>query len=298
MSSSLVDVGDTRLYVEERGSGLPLFVLHGGPGLDHTMFGSCLDPLGDSCRLLLVDQRAQGRSEPSDPSTWTIERMAADVTALAAALGLDRYAVLGHSFGAFVALQHAVDFSGQPAATIVSSGVPSERLLMSFVEANLAAFEPVELREQVAASWEREQTASSSEEVLELLRDQLPFHFADPHDALIEAMGEGLAEGVYSPDVLRHFSSAGYGGLELEARLGDVRHPVLVLAGRHDRVCSVDAAEAIAAGIPGAQLTVFEEAGHMTFVEQNAPYLRAVGDFLGRHQLISPQDAGSSAQHP
>src|SRR3954449_13053964 len=209
----LVDVGDTRLYVEERGSGsLPLVVLHGGPGLDHTMFGAYLDALGDACRLLLVDQRAQGRSDASDPQTWTIAQMAADVTALAAALHLDRYAVLGHSFGAFVALQHAVDFSGQPAATIVSSGVPSERFLMSFVEVNLAAFEPVELRQQVTASWEREQTASSSEEVLELLRDQLPFHFADPHDARIEALGEGLAEGVYSPDVLRHFSSAGYGG--------------------------------------------------------------------------------------
>src|SRR3954470_18520230 len=103
----LVDVGDTRLYVEERGSGsLPLVVLHGGPGLDHTMFGPYLDALGDACRLLLVDQRAQGRSERCDPSTWTLEQMAADVSALAAALQLDRYAVLGHSFGAFAALQH------------------------------------------------------------------------------------------------------------------------------------------------------------------------------------------------
>jgi proline-specific peptidase len=296
---SLVDVGDTRLYVEERGEGsLPLFVLHGGPGLDHTMFGAYLDPLGDACRLLLVDQRAQGRSEPSDPQTWTIERMAADVTALAAALGLERYAVVGHSFGAFVALQHAVDFSGRPTATIVSSGVPSERFLMSFVEANLAAFEPVELREQVAASWEREQTASSSEEVLELLRDQMPFHFADPHDAAIDAIGDALSEGVYSPDVLRHFSSAGYGSLDLEDRLADVRHPVLVLAGRHDRTTSVEAAEAIAAGIPGAQLTVFEESGHMTFVEQNAPYIRAVADFLGRHGIVFSHDAGSLGEHP
>src|SRR3954447_2021282 len=295
----LVDVGDTRLYVEERGTGsLPLVVLHGGPGLDHTMFGSYLDALGDACRLLLVDQRAQGRSEASDPKTWTIAQMAADVTALAGALSLERYAVLGHSFGAFVALQHAVDFSGQPAASIVSSGVPSERFLMSFVEANLAAFEPVELREQVTGSWEREQTATSSDEVLELLCDQLPFHFADPRDPLIAALSEGLAEGVYSPDVLRHFSSEGYCSLELEERLGEVRHPVLVLAGRHDRTTSVEAAEAITAGIPGAQLTVFEEAGHMTFVEQNAPYIRAVSDFLGRHELISSQDAASSAQRP
>ena len=75
----LVDVGDTRLHVTERGTGeLPLFVLHGGPGLDHTMFGSYLDALGDLCRLLLVDERATGRSDPSPPETWTLERQAAD----------------------------------------------------------------------------------------------------------------------------------------------------------------------------------------------------------------------------
>src|SRR4051794_40350719 len=192
----LVDVGDTRLYVEERGAGsLPLIVLHGGPGLDHTMFGAYLDALGDACRLLLVDQRAQGRSEASDPRTWTLAQMAADVSALAAALHLERYAVLGHSFGAFVALQHAVDFSGQPAATIVSSGVPSERFLADFVTANREAFEPVELREQISASWEAERHVTSSQEIAELLADQLPFHFADPQDARIAEYAEATADG-------------------------------------------------------------------------------------------------------
>src|ERR671919_684715 len=104
----LVDVGDTRLHVEERGGGdLGLIVLHGGPGIDHTMFGDWLAPLG-------------------------------------------------HSFGALIALQHAVDFSGRPAGTVISSGAPSERLLMSHVERELERFEPVELREQVQASWARE----------------------------------------------------------------------------------------------------------------------------------------------
>src|ERR671934_1815161 len=149
----LVDVGDTRLHVTERGSGaLALFVLHGGPGLDHTAFGSYLDALGDLCRLLLVDERGTGRSEPSAPETWTLERHAADVEVLAAELGLDRYAVLGHSYGAFIALQHAVDFPGRPVATIVSSGLPGARYLER-VKQQFAAFEPAELREQVTESW-------------------------------------------------------------------------------------------------------------------------------------------------
>src|SRR3972149_9758404 len=104
MSGRRAPLGDPRLYVEERGVGYPLLVLHGGPGLDHCMFGDYLDPLGDAYRLTFVDQRSQGRSDRGPERTWSLGQMAADVSALAQALGLGDYAVLGHSFGSFVAL--------------------------------------------------------------------------------------------------------------------------------------------------------------------------------------------------
>ena len=71
----LVPVHDTHLYVVERGApdGLPLLLLHGGPGLDHTEFGDYLDSLGDRYRLVLVDGRNQGRSDrDTDPASWTL----------------------------------------------------------------------------------------------------------------------------------------------------------------------------------------------------------------------------------
>jgi len=278
----LVDVGDTRLHVVERGAGeLALLVLHGGPGLDHTMFGSSLDSLGDVCRLLLVDQRSQGRSDRT-PDGWSIAQMARDVAALALSLDVRRYVVLGHSFGAFVALQHAVDFPARPAGTIVSSGVPAVKYLNAHVEHSLATFEPLELREQVTASWERETQARTQEDAAQIIRDQLPFHFADPRDPRIEEVLEAMSEAVYSPEVLSHFADLGYGGIEVEDRLATISHPVRVLVGRHDRACSVEAAEAIAAGAPAARLVVFEESGHMAFVEENDAYTGAIREFMGR----------------
>jgi proline iminopeptidase len=280
----LVDIGDTSLYVVERGSagGYPLLVLHGGPGDDHHEFGDYLDPLGQEHRLLLVDQRGQGRSGPADPRTWTLEQMAADVVTLAKALSLDRYAVLGHSFGSLVALQNAVDFPGQASQTVVSSGFPSVRFLQH-VGRTLASFEPEELREQVAASWARETEIETPEEFAQLLHDQLPFHFADPLDPRIAEYERRTAGAAYSPAVLRHFAAMGYGGIEVEDRLAEIAHPVLVLAGRHDRACSVEAAETMAGGIPNAELVVFENSGHMTFVEEPALYVAVVRDFLARH---------------
>src|SRR3954470_22423762 len=278
----LVHVGDTRLHVEERGDGdLALIALHGGPGLDHTMFGHWLDPEDGEYRLLLVDQRAQGRSDSAPPDTWTLAQHARDVDALATALGLERYAVLGHSFGAFIALQHAVDFPGRPAGTIVSSGLPSERFL-DHVEQQLAAFQPAELREQVASSWAREAEARTAKDVGTLLADQLPFHFADPRDPRIDDMRAAMADAVYAPEVLSAGASEGYGHIDVEDRLGAVTHAVLVLAGRHDRTCSVEGAEAIAAGIPGAEIVVFEHSGHMAFVEETEAYRAAVRGFLAR----------------
>ena len=275
-----VELSDTRLHVVERGGdGVPVLVVHGGPGLDHHMFGDYLDPLGEELHLVFVDLRANGLSDKAPPATWTLERMAADLSELAAAMGFERYATLGHSYGAFVVLQHAVDFAGEPAATIVSSGVPSVRYLAA-VQDNLAAFEPVELREQVTSSWAREAEAQTQEDCAALLHDQLPFHFADPLDPRIDEFEERTEGGVYAPDVLRHFATADYGAIEAEDRLGSVIHPVLVLAGRHDRTCVVEGGEAIAAGIPGAELVVFEASGHMAFAEENDAYLSAVRRFL------------------
>jgi proline iminopeptidase len=284
----LVEVADTELYVEERGEpwAFPLLVFHGGPGLDHTEFGDYLDPLteGGSCRLVLADERACGRSDRTVPrETWTLPRMAQDVSDLAASLGVrDGYATLGHSYGAFVVLQHAVDHPGEPRGTIVSSGLAAARWLDE-VGPQLAAFEPAELREQVTSSWARETEVQTEDEAAALLDDQLPFHFREPRGAALTEYRRrttGLAR--YAPDVIRHFAAQDYGGIDVEDRLGGVSHPVLVLAGRHDRVCVAAASQDMARRLPDAELVVFENSAHMTFAEEQDRYLAAVRQFLDR----------------
>jgi pimeloyl-ACP methyl ester carboxylesterase len=250
------------------------------------MFGDYLDPLtdGGSYRLVLVDERACGRSDrAAPPETWTLERMARDVSDLAASLGVTGgYAVLGHSYGAFLVLQHAVDHPGEPRGTIVSAGMADARWLAG-VEQQLAAFEPVELREQVTSSWARETTVQTQEEASALIDDQMPFHFSDPRGAPLKEYlrrTAGLAR--YAPDVIRHFASQDYGGIHLDDRLGEVTHPVLVLAGRNDRTCAVAASEDLAPRLPDAELVVFEHSAHMMFVEEQDRYLATVRRFLDR----------------
>jgi pimeloyl-ACP methyl ester carboxylesterase len=208
--------------------------------------------------------------------------MAEDLALLADAMRLEQYALLGHSYGAFVVLQNAVDFPGRASQAIVSSGLPSAKYLAA-VWKNLEKFEPVSLREQVTKSWEREKVVQTRDEVDRLLHDQLPFQFGNPLDPRIAEFEQRTSGGINSPEVLRFFANADYGGIEVEDKLATVTQPVLVLAGRGDRTCVVEGAEVMARGLLHAELIVFEESGHMTYVEENEKYLSAVRKFLNQH---------------
>ena len=268
-------------------SNYPLFVLHGGPGLDHTEMHPWMDQLSDTLRLLYVDLRGQGRSERVDPATLSLSRFALDVTRLAEALGLRKYAVLGHSFGSFVALAHAIE-QGGASHYIISSGTASFSKTGPEIERNLASFEPVELREQVTRSWALEPHAKTQEDVARLMEMQMPFHFATTESAAYRHYMEVEAQGkaIYSPEVLAHFSANEY-AIEYEGQLGDIHKPTLIIAGEHDRTCTPRAARDLNAGIAGSELVILPDAGHMTYVEQPGMYFAAVRDFFTRHPVPS-----------
>jgi proline iminopeptidase len=261
------------LNVEHVGTGYPLIVLHGGPGLDHSMFRPYLDPLGEEFRVLYVDERGQGRSDRVDPASLSLEVFARDVDLLANALGLEAFALLGHSFGAIIATYHATEL-GTAAAYVISGGADTSEALAADVEASLEAMG--EAGKPIAASWEDEKTVETQAELRLLLRDQMPFHFhGEPPPGYAE-------ETVGSPEVLRHFARSGYGNFDYRGQLGNVGRPTLVIVGEQDRTTTPRAAGVLHDGIEGSELVVLPEAGHLSFVEQNEAYLEAVSGFLGR----------------
>jgi proline iminopeptidase len=262
------------IFVEPVGDGgLPLFVLHGGPGLDHTHLRPWLDPLADEFRVLYVDERGQGQSERVDPQTLSLEVFARDVDLLADALELDRFTLLGHSFGAIIATWHATNV-GSAAGYVISGGGDSSDKLMADVEDSLAALG--EDGKAIAESWEWEQSVQTEEECAELMRIQTPFHFHGPPPP------DFAADTIYTPDVLRHFSSAGYGDFDYAPDLPKVSKPTLVIVGQHDRTTTTRAARVLHEGIPGSEYVELENAGHMSMVEAQDAYLRAVREFLRR----------------
>jgi proline iminopeptidase len=118
----VLDVGDGhRIYVEQCGNpdGLPVVVLHGGPG------GGCspamrryFDP--QTWRVVLFDQRGCGRSRPhasvEAKTTW---HLVADIERIREALGIRRWAVFGGSWGATLALIYAQTHPDRAAALVL-----------------------------------------------------------------------------------------------------------------------------------------------------------------------------------
>ncbi|HEV2902423.1 MAG TPA: alpha/beta fold hydrolase [Gaiellaceae bacterium] len=260
------------MFVEPVGDdGLPLVVLHGGPGLDHTNFRPWLDPLGEDFRVLYVDERGQGRSERVDPTSLSLEVFARDVDLLAEALELDRFALLGHSFGAIITTWHAINV-GTAAAYVISGGGDSSENLMADVQASLEAMG--EAGKPIAESWEWETRVETEEDAAELMRIQSPFHFHG------EPPADFAAGTIYAPHVLRHFANVGYGDFDYTPDLGKVTKPTLVLVGDHDRVTTPRANRVLHEGIPNSEYAELPDAGHMSMIEAQDAYLGHVRDFL------------------
>ena len=279
------------LFVVEHGSGYPVMLLHGGPGLDHHELTPWLDPLADlGLRLIYVDMRGQGASPRVDPETLSVSVFAGDVDRLARALGLDDYVLYGHSFGAIVTLGHALE-RGSARCYIVSAGAASASALMEDVEREIERFEPATMREQIKRSWEQEASVSTVQEARELMESQMPFHFWEMGDAYRRFMERD--ETNYSPEVLAHFAQQGYGDFEWLDRLRWISKPMLVLVGRHERTCTVARAEEIHQEVAGSKLVVIEKAAHMSFVEQPEAYRAAVRAWLVE-QGILPDPAGAA----
>lgn len=127
--AGMFDVGDgQRLYYEVRGnpSGIPAVVLHGGPGSGCSpWWAAFFDP--DRYRVVLLDQRGAGLSTPSaaDPHTDmalnSTAQLLADLERLRTHLAVDRWLLLGGSWGSTLALTYAVTYPERVRAVVLGA---------------------------------------------------------------------------------------------------------------------------------------------------------------------------------
>ena len=133
-------IRDAEIYFDVDGMGLvpgagqmvqrpALFLLHGGPGGDHSGFKTQVADLRDTAQLVYVDHRGSGRSAAGDPTTHTLDHNIDDLDALREHLGLDRISLLGSSYGGMVAQGYAIRYPDRLANLILVATAPSFRFI-------------------------------------------------------------------------------------------------------------------------------------------------------------------------
>ena len=269
------------LNVKTMGRGYPLLLMHGGPGADlYTMLS--FKPLSKELTLIFYDHRCNGRSTGVEVSSMTMENLTADADALRQALGFKQWAVLGHSFGGYVALEYALRYPDNLSQLmLVDTGADYHwgRVNAPKVLAQ-RGFSPdiVEL----AGSFLNGQIEPEEmqADLMKLGKSYNPYTGLRqlPH-MLMVAMKTKL-----QPEALIFAANNYLKNWTVMDRLGEIKVPTLVLAGREDFIYPPEHQQELAKRIPNSRLVLIDRAGHNPQDEQPAKTLQAVRKFLAETQ--------------
>lgn len=263
-----------------RSNRAPLIAIHGGPGGSHDYL-TPLTALSDERTIILYDQLDCGESDkPGDPANWTIDHFVAEVDALRRALELDRCVVLGHSWGALIALEYAARGAPGLAGVVFACPLISTPRWVADCLAHRRAL-PAEV--QIALDRHEAAGTTGSADYRAAIGTMMKQNFcrlpADPPEVaqFFRKLNVQLYRALWGET---EFACTGrlkdYDGSVLLPRIGV---PALFVCGEYDE--STPAANYdFAALTPGAKVSVIPGASHMAMFENKTAFLTALRWFL------------------
>jgi proline iminopeptidase len=250
------------------------FLLHGGPGGDHSGFKPAFAPLAERMQLVYVDHRGQGRSARGPKETYTLDNNVEDLEALRQYLGLEKIVVIGVSYGGMVALAYASRYPESVSHLVAVVTSPSHRFL-DLAKQILAERGTDEQRAMGDILWAG---AFETEEQLQQYYAIMGPLYSLKHDPSKAA--ESRARGIRSIDAI----NMGFGGFlrtyDVTGDLHKVTAPTLVIGGRHDWICPPELSEEIARLIPHADLRIFENSSHSVAADEHDALMDLIKGFV------------------
>ncbi len=268
--------GGCTLWTATTGAGPPVVLCHGGPGL-WDYLSPVATMLDDSCTVHRWDQRGAGRSTIVGP--YATDRFVADLEALRAHFGHERWIVGGHSWGASLALQYALRYPERTRALLYLSGI-------GIGESWRAAFHEEQRRRLRARGVEdrwlelegRARTAAEEREscVLSWMTDYVDVE-----------RGRAWAETTLATGFLPNYEVNRAIGAEVAAqseaamitRCRQLMRPALLIHGAEDPR-PVSAIDSLVDALPQVRRVVIDAAGHVPWDEQPAAFANALRAFI------------------
>jgi proline iminopeptidase len=267
----------SQIFFKRLGKEQPMLVMHGGPGLDHTIFRPWLDKLGEQVELIYYDHRGNGRStRPATMESITHETWAVDADALRTYLGFEKIILFGHSYGGYLAQEYALRFGHHLAGLILCNTEPAFDY-MPTAQANAAARgtpEALAALDEVFA-----QNKNDDSYLRSLWMRILPLYFKryDPH--IGRAMDEATS---YSAAAWNQAKANCLPKFNTLARLKEITAPTLVLGGADDWLTPAEQSRRIHAELPKSELVIFEDSGHFLYIEETDKFIATVRNWLAK----------------
>lgn len=285
-----VELEGARLWVEEEGSGEPLVLIAGGPGLSHAYFHPWFSALSDTYRIIYFDALGCGKSSRAPhPAGYSLAADVEHLEALRVALNLGRINIFGHSYGGMVGAAYTSRFPQSVGRLILANAISSGGELQ-LIQDNWND----QFRKQMPEAWAKVQTLRKRG-----VRSSHPAHqaayampgallfFRDASNAMKQPVGE---PDLYNPEIW--YAIAGRDAdfnvsgemrrFDMRQKLAQVTQPVLTIAGRFDRVVYPELAVRYRIYAPRAQFVMFEKSGHFPFIEEPRETFEVLRAFLSR----------------
>src|SRR5579872_4261 len=262
--------------------GIPLLLLHGGPGFPHDYLDNLSALASETRRVIFYDQLGCGRSDqPNEPERWQVPRFVDEVGMVRKALGLERVHILGQSWGGMLAIEYALTQPEGLVSLILSNTTSSIPLWIA--EANRLR---AELPPEVNATLLRHEAAGTTDtseyqEAMQVfynrhvIRVPMPDYVQrafDTHSELVYNTMNGPSE-FHVIGTIKDWDRTD--------RLDEIHVPTLILSGRYDEATPV-INEILRKGITGSEWIVFEQSSHLSHVEEADLYMQTVQAFLKR----------------
>jgi len=284
-----VPVRGGQIYVRVNG-GLagpraPVLFVHGGPGGSHASFLAAL-ALAKERAVILYDQLDAGLSDqPGDPANWTVERFVSEIDAIRAALGLQRFHLVGHSWGGAVALEYGARAPGGLLSLTLGSPLISTRSWEASTTAQLAKLpsdivRTINAHESAGATDSPEYAAAM--EVFYAAYDARgprPAYFQAYRTARGLRLNQKVYQAMWGPGEIR--ATGALRSYDGEPLLPRITASTLVVCGEYDEM-TADVLEPLVRRIPDARLSVVRDAGHSLASTHAAGYLALLRPHLAR----------------
>ena len=255
------------------------FILHGGPGLDHSDYIPDTTPYSELMQMVYVDNRGSGRSGRPALSTCNMEQNVDDIEALRSYLGLDKIVVMGQSYGGMVAQGYAIKYPQNVEALILLMTAPCGEALEDAKIELLKRGNP----EQISfGRYLFDGTFKSNEHYAELFR--LFFNlYSYQKKELTQASIDAMSREIVSYEIINDGFKNYVRSFDYRDALKTLDVPTLIVGGEEDWITPVKYSYMMKELIPNSELKVFENCGHSVFADAPEFLYAEIHKFLKMH---------------